>query len=334
MRINWSLASSAWGAALLFAMAMPLLVSGYYGLGVASQALIFILLVQGFNFTQGLTGRISLGHIGFWAIGAYATGLVTTKLGGGSLLAMVVGVVASCVAALVLARLTNGLDSHYLALATLGFGEIVQILANNWVVVSGGSNGVTNIPPLGIGPLVLHTPTHLYYFLVAAVVVGCWFTHRFIASKPGREALSLRQSPVAAESLGIRTSRVKTVTLMISATFASVAGSLYAHTYGYISPDAFSFAAMLTVLAMLVLGGPGSVAGPVIGALLLTYVPEWSRVGSQYWQLIYGLLLFVMVLWAPRGIVGLPRQIRSWSARVRPSVQPERPSREEERMLR
>lgn len=287
------------------ALALPFVITSPYEMGVLLQALIFCVLVLGFNFTLGFTRRISLGHIGFWAIGAYATGLLTTKAEMSGVLAMLVGVAVAGVLALCLALLTNGLHAHYLALATLGFGQIVQIVATNWVEFTEGSNGVLGIPPFSVGGYEFTGLRQQYFLAAGFAAVGVLFTHRFVTSKSGRDAFALRQSEIAAASLGIQTDRVKTVTLVISAVFGSVAGSLYAHTYGYISPDAFTFAAMLLVLAMLVVGGPGTLSGPIIGAVLLTYLPEWLRVGDEYRLLGYGILLFVMVLWAPRGIAGL-----------------------------
>lgn len=290
---------------LAAALGLPFLITSPYEMGVLLQALIFCILVLGFNFTLGFTRRISLGHIGFWAIGAYATGLLTTQTELSGVVAMLVGVGVAALLALFLALLTNGLHAHYLALATLGFGQIVQIVATNWVDFTQGSNGVSAIPPFSVAGYEFTGLRQQYFLAAGFVAFGLWFTHRFVTSKSGRDAFALRQSEIAAASLGIQTDRVKTVTLVISAVFAAVAGSLYAHTYGYISPDAFTFAAMLLVLAMIVVGGPGTLSGPIIGAVLLTYLPEWLRVGDEYRLLGYGVLLFVMVLWAPRGIAGL-----------------------------
>ena len=290
---------------------IPMLITSRYDMGVMLLALINVLLVLGFNFTIGFTRRLSLGHIGFFAIGAYATGLLTTQYNLSPLFAMLLGVCVACFAALILSALTNGLQAHYLTLATLGFGQVVQIVATNWIGLTGGSNGVAAVPPFSILGFAFDDPRSQYFLMIGFLALGSLFTYRFMASKTGRDAFALRQSEIAAQSLGIRTDHVKTVTLAISAAFGSVAGSLYAHIYGYVAPDAFSFALMLTVLAMLVVGGSGSIAGPVVGAMILTYVPEVARIGDQYWQLVYGTLLFAMVLWAPKGVVGLFKSLEA-----------------------
>jgi branched-chain amino acid transport system permease protein len=309
------------------ALLVPVAVSSSYLFGVLHLALMYALLTQGLNFTQGFSGRTSLGHIGFWAIGAYATGLLAGQLGWPSLVALLVGVLAASIVALALAVLTNSLRAFYLALATLGFAQILQIVAKNWTEVTNGSNGVTGVPYLGLFGFEFDSPTSQYYLLLTAVVLGAWFTRRFVATKLGRDAFALRQSEVAAESLGIRTSRVKTLTLVLSAIYAAVAGSLYAHTFGYISPDVFSFAAMLLVLAMLVVGGQETIWGPVVGAVVVTLLPELLRVSDRYWLLLYGIGLYVVMVRMPGGIVGLARSLSDRAAgRRRPDDVEEAPA--------
>ncbi|MBO9521302.1 MAG: branched-chain amino acid ABC transporter permease [Nocardioidaceae bacterium] len=315
--MNSLLKGSGLVAVLAVAIVAPLVVTSRYDLGVLQLALINALLVLGFNYTVGFTRRLSLGHVGFFAIGAYASALLTTKHDVSPLLAMLAGVLVASVAALVVSVLTNGLHAHYLTLATLGFGVIVQVVATNWIDVTGGSNGVVGIPvPTAFG-IELAEPEQQYYLALVVLAIGAALMARFRATKLGRQASALRQSERAAESLGIRTDRLKTLTLVLSAAYGAVAGSLYAHTYGYVAPDVFSFALMLTVLAMLVVGGPGTIAGPILGAVILTYLPEMARVGDKYWQLIYGVLLFVMVLWAPKGLAGLASSALSLVRRPR-----------------
>lgn len=295
---------------VIVAAVVPLFVRSPYLMGVLHLALVYVILVQGFNFTQGFLGRTSLGHVGFWAIGAYATALLTTNFAIPPVAAMLVGVGAAGLAAAGLAVLTNRMQAFYLALATLGFGQIVQIVANNWTEVTRGSNGVTGIPYFSVLGFEFSSRVSQYYLLLAVVVMGVWVTHRFIASRLGREAFATRQSEVAAESLGVRTNRLKTMTLIVSAVYAAVAGSLYAHTFLYISPDVFSFAAMLLILAMLVVGGQQTVWGPVVGAVLVTSLPELFRMSDRYYLLIFGLVLYGVMVKMPGGIVGLFARLR------------------------
>lgn len=301
-------------AAAAGAVLVPVLVTSSYLLGVLHLALMYALLTQGFNFTQGLSGRPSLGHVGFWAIGAYATGLLTGQMGWPPLAALLVGVVMAAIVAVALAVLTNGLQAFYLALATLGFAQILQIVAKNWTEVTSGSNGIPGIPYLRLLGYEFNSPVSQYYLLLAATVLGAWLTRRFITTKIGRDAFAMRQSAVAAESLGIKTARVKTITLVLSSIYAAVAGSLYAHTFGYISPDVFSFAAMLLVLAMLVVGGQETVWGPAVGAVVVTLLPEVLRFSDRYWLLLYGIGLYAVMVRMPEGIAG---RVQSLAVRER-----------------
>lgn len=300
-RYQWS----ALVVLLVAACLLPFTIQSNYTYGVLNLALIYALLTSGFNFTLGFSGRISLGHIGFWALGAYVSAIAMTSLGLDTVLGMLLGIVVSGAVAWVLAKLSNKLSAHYLALATLGFGESMRIVATNWVGLTGGGNGIAGIPPLGIGPLKADTHMSQYFVLLVAVVLGGVFTYRFKGSRLGRETMALRQSEVAAESLGIRVDRLKTLTLVISAVYGSVAGSLYAGVNSYISPDVFAFSVMLTVLAALVIGGQATVLGPIIGGVLLTFLPEWLRIGQGYWQLLYGVALYFIVLKLPGGVIGL-----------------------------
>ena len=290
---------------VVVALVLPLFISSNYVMGVLHLALVYALLTLGFNFTQGMSGRTSLGHVGFWAVGAYATGILTAIHGWPAFASLLVGIVAALILAWLLARLTNGLQAFYLALATLGFGQIVQIIAINWTPVTRGSGGITRIPPIGLGFFDFNTPVRQYYMLLVLVALGGLVTRRFLACKLGRDAFAMRQSEVAAESLGIRTDGMKTLTLAVSAVFAAFAGSMYAHVYGFISPDIFSFPTMLLILAMLVVGGQGTVWGPVAGAVLVALLPELLRVSDRWWLLLYGIGLFVVMLKMPGGIAGL-----------------------------
>lgn len=302
-------------AATVGVLLVPVLVTSSYLFGVLHLALMYAVLTQGFNFTLGFSGRPSLGHVGFWAIGSYATALLAGQRGWPPLPALLVGVAVAVAVAVALAVLTNGLQAFYLALATLGFAQILQIVAKNWIELTSGSNGIPGIPYLRLLGYEFDSPLSQYYLLVAVTALGAWCTRRFTVTKVGRDAFALRQSEVAAESLGIRTTRVKTLTLVLSAVYAAVAGSLYAHTFGYISPDVFSFAAMLLILAMLVVGGQETVWGPVVGAVVVTLLPELLRVSDRYWLLLYGIGLYLVMVKMPGGIVGLVQSLAAQGTR-------------------
>lgn len=299
--VSWALIAAPLGIGLV----APAFVTGHYNRSLLNLSLIHVLLVLGFNFTFGYTGQLSLGHIGFFGIGAYASGLLTADARVAPAIALLAGVSISALSALILAGLTTRLHSHYLALATLGFGQIVQAILLNWQDVTHGARGVLQIPPLAIGVLMAKDDSQVYYVILAVTVVGALFAWRFQSSSLGRAAMLMKQSEVAAESVGIATLKLKIGALVISAIYGSVAGSLYAHSYAFISPDVFSFSLMITVLAMLVLGGQGTITGAILGAVTLTFLPEWLRDFGRYWLLAYGIGILLMVVYMPSGAVGI-----------------------------
>jgi branched-chain amino acid transport system permease protein len=187
----------------------------------------------------------------------------------------------------------------------LGFGEIVRLILVNWRELTHGTNGVIGIPRFSIAGFEADTNLQLYYVLLSCVLLGAIVAWRYKVTRPGREALSMKQGEIAAESVGVRTTRVKVITVVISAVYAAIAGSLYAHTFGFLSPDVFSFPEMITVVAMLIVGGQATVSGPIMGATILTFLPEWFRQLDEYWQLFYGVGVLVMVVRMPNGIAGL-----------------------------
>lgn len=294
--------SGAVAVGVIIALGMPLFVDTPYERGLFNQALVYALLVLGFNFTLGYTGQLSFGHVGFWAIGAYSSALLTTEGGWPPLAAAAVGVVLACIAAAVLAVATSRLRTHYLALATLGFGEIVRLVILNWQEVTNGTNGVVGTPPLA---RFIQTDLEVYYALLAFTVVGAVVAWRFQTNRYGRAFLAVKQGQLAAESTGVATTWIKALALVISAAYAAVAGSLYAHVNSYVGPEDFVFSVMVTILAMLVIGGQGTVSGPIIGAIVLTLLPELLRDVGEWYQLAYGVVLLVMVVWMPYGLAGL-----------------------------
>jgi branched-chain amino acid transport system permease protein len=291
--------------ALVVAFLMPSMISDFYYLDLLGQACIYAILVLGLNMTFGYTGQISLGHVGFWGIGAYTSALLTVDHGWSLVPAMLVGMAISIVAAAPLGILTRNLGGHYLTLATLAFAAIVQLFLLNWVELTEGPNGLGGIPPLGLGGFTVEAPEAEYYFLLCCLVIVTAFCWRWQNGRYGRRSLALKGHDLAARSLGIDTAQVKVVSLMISAGIASFAGSLYAHYVGYISPDIFGFAEMFKMVAMIIIGGLATIGGPIVGASLLVFAPEWFRAFEQYWQLIYAVLLLVLVLRMPWGVWGL-----------------------------
>jgi branched-chain amino acid transport system permease protein len=310
--------------ALVLAASLPGLITSSYYLDLLSQCCIYAILALGLNVIFGYAGQLSLGHAGFWGIGAYSSALLTVDQGWSVLPAMAVGMAISATAALVLGTVTRNLGSHYLALATLAFTGMVQLILNNTISLTQGPNGISGIPPLGLGGLQATTQTQQYYVLLGALVVVAAFCYRWQTSRYGRQAVALKRSPTAARSLGVNTATVKVVNLVISAIIASLAGTLYAHYVGFVSPDVFGFSELFKMVTMVIIGGMATTGGPIVGAALLVFAPEWFRVFSDYWQLVYAILLLVLILRMPYGIWGLVLRLAARTRNVSGRTEPDR----------
>jgi len=277
---------------------------------------VFILLALGLNLINGICGQFSLGHAGFWAIGAYVSGAYGIFWAPSSLpdfvnllIANGLSIVAATVAGLLIGLPCLRLRGDYLAIATLGFGEIIRIIINNLEVV-GGPRGLTNIP---------HWSNLFWIYLW--VVIALVFLTNLLRGTHGRAIISIREDEIAAEAMGINTTRYKTLAFDIGAGLAGLAGSLFAHAQQFIHPSSFSFMWSVIILLMIILGGMGSLTGSVIGAVVLTVLPEFLRLlgetVSEWRMVIYSVLLIVLMLVRPQGIFGKHEfDINKWLCRL------------------
>jgi branched-chain amino acid transport system permease protein len=294
-----------WAALGVVVLLYPWLAPTDYLLRVGNLVLIYAILTLGLNFTVGWTGQVSLGHAGFWGIGAYTTALLTAKLAAWpAAAAMIVAGGLAGLAGVLLGLPTLKLKGHYLALATIGFGETIQLVFNNWRPVTGGADGIVGIPALSIGGFAFSTETRAYYLLLVAVVAFAAAARRLRDSTFGRAFMAVRDNELAADVAGVPTTTTKTLAFALSAVYAGMAGSLYAHLLRYISPDVFGFEQSLLMLSMLVIGGLGSIAGALVGAVVGVAVPEVLRVFGVYYMAVYALLVIAVIVFMPAGIVG------------------------------
>ena len=314
-----------WLGALLglAVLAYPWLAPSDYLLRVGNVVLVYAVLALGLNFTVGWTGQVSLGHAGFWGIGAYTTAILTAKLAAWSPWgAMALGATLAGLTGVLLGLPTLRLKGHYLALATIGFGEVVQLVFNNWRPVTGGADGVSGIPVLAIGPFAFDTERRMFYLLLVAVALLTVGAARIRDSGFGRAFMAVRDNELAADVAGVPTTSVKTLAFALGAAYAGLAGALYAHLLRYVSPDVFGFEQSLLILSMLVIGGLGSLAGALVGALVGVALPELLRIFGVYYMAVYALLVILVIVFMPTGLVGVARrggpQERppSWLARV------------------
>jgi branched-chain amino acid transport system permease protein len=333
-----------WGAVALLLLALPFITEAVLGrswVRIIAVALLFVMLALGLNIVVGFAGLLDLGYIAFFAVGAYSYALLASPqfaVHWPFMVLLPLGAAIAAVFGILLGAPTLRLRGDYLAIVTLGFGEIIRVFLNNLnrpVNITNGPQGITLIDPLQIGGFSLaqsHTfagltfsPVHNYYFVfLVCAVLSIALSLRLQNSRIGRAWVAIRDDELAASAMGINTSNVKLLAFAMGATFGGVAGGLFASFQGFISPESFQLIDSIMVLCMVVLGGMGNVAGVALGAVLLTALPEALRyIGplQQRWfggvivdpadlrMLLFGLALVLMMLLRPEGL---------WPARRRP----------------
>jgi branched-chain amino acid transport system permease protein len=275
---------------------------GPYGLTLLFLLLVNVTLASSLNLLTGYAGQVSIGHVAFFAIGAYTAALLSTGWGVGLWVTLPLAAAASFAAGLLIGAPSLRVEHDFLAIVTLGLGLVVQGLALNLGFTGGpyGIGGVRRVEWLG-GPAGPGGYAALAAGLAGLSVAMVW---RIRGSRIGTALMALRDDPLAAEVTGIDTARYKVLAFALAGLFAGAAGGLYAHYATFVSPESFDLAASVSVLAMVVIGGLGTLAGPVLGAAVLTLLPEVMRFTAEYRMLLYGLTLVVIMRYLPRGILG------------------------------
>ena len=310
-------------AALLLALAMaataPAWVWNPYHLHTLIMAGIFAVLALSLNLLLGYTGQLSLGHAAFFGIGAYATGLLTVKLEWSPWIGLLAAVVLPGVAGYVIGRLALKLRGAYFVLLTISFAGCVSLVSVNWMDLTNGPLGVPGVPPLeialpGLPAVSLRTKPAFYYVVLAAVALSYLVCLGLIRSRVGRALIALRENETLAASVGIDGTHYLVLAAVVSAAMAGFGGGLYAHYTRFVSPEVFLFTYTVTMVIMVVAGGKGTLAGPIVGAVLFTVLPEALRAATSWqWQmLLYGVLLVGVLFFMPDGIV--PAARRRWTA--------------------
>jgi branched-chain amino acid transport system permease protein len=299
------------GGLLAVLAAMPMVVHSSYLLHVMILIFLNVVLASGM-WLLGITRLISFGQAGFMFIGAMTSALLTKDLGISFWIALPVSGLLSALMAAPVGRLSLRVRGVYFFLVTLAFGEVVRGIFAYFRNPFGGWYGIRDIPPPQ--PAWLFTPLDkvpFYYLGMILAVLTCWVIWRISRSWFGEVLWSIRESEVLAASVGIDVASYKLVAFVVSAFASGLAGSVYANYVGYISPLIFDFQYSVTVLVFVVVGGFGSLAGPVIGAVVLTIVPEVFRASGKYQMLIFGVILVVSIQLMPDGIVGAWRRVRA-----------------------
>jgi branched-chain amino acid transport system permease protein len=292
----------------------PFVMTDRYVLRILTLVGINLIMVSGLSLLFGYAGQISLGQAAFYGLGAYTSGYLA-KAGVPWLLAVVGGVAVAALGGFLIALPSLRLKGHYLAMATLGFGEIMLFFFTETESITGGSDGLRQIPPAAIGPLEFATPVSKYLLVWAVVGVVLLLVANVVRRRPGRALRAIHGSETGAQACGIDTVRVKLQVFVLSAALGGLAGALYAHYVGFVSPSTFSLHYSIILVAMVALGGMGSLGGAVAGTVLLTLLPfadaiipglprnavEWLQ---DWTNDIYGLVLILVMLFMPRGLAG------------------------------
>lgn len=307
---------------LLLALLLPFFV-GKYGLSIAILALIYILLALGLNIVVGLAGLLDLGFVAFYAVGAYGYALGHHYLGLSFWLALPLGAILAACFGVVLGFPVLRMHGDYLAIVTLGFGEIIRLVLNNWVAFTGGPNGVSVAFPtflglefgrrakqggiplhefLGVGYASSYRYIFLYVLLLAVVCGMVYFVTRLRQMPIGRTWEALRNDEIACRSLGINHVSVKLSAFSLGAMVGGIGGVFFAASQGFVNPTSFTFFESAHILAIVILGGMGSTTGIISAALILTLLPEMLRIFSDYRVLIVGIAMVLMMIWRPRGL--------------------------------
>src|SRR3990172_9517668 len=286
---------------------VPFFLNNYF-IDVLTLTGIYVVLALGLNIVVGLAGLLDLGYIAFYAIGAYTYALLFIHFGVSYWVGMPLGGLAAAGFGMILGLVTLRLRGDYLAIVTLGFIQIVHLVLNNWDSLTHGPNGILNIGRPAIGNFQFQEPIHFYYLILSIAVLTAVVISRLNNSRIGSAWIAMREDEIAAAAMGIDTTRMKCLAFSLGAFWAGIAGVFFAGKFAFVSPESFTFFESVFVLAMVVLGGMGSIQGAIVGATILIVLPEVLRGFASYRMLIFGAALVAMMVFRPQGLIGSPRR--------------------------
>lgn len=296
---------------------------------LATLVLIYVMLGLGLNIVVGLAGLLDLGYVGFYAVGAYTYAMLAQYFGIGFWTGLVAAGIMAAFFGFILGFPVLRLRGDYLAIVTLGFGEIIRILLNNLTDLTGGPRGIGSIPKptffnlefsrrasegsqtfhefFGIAFNSNHRVMFLYLLALVLVLITVFVINRLIRMPIGRAWEAMREDEIACRALGMNPTNIKLSAFTIGATFAGFAGSFFAARQGFISPESFTFIESAIILAIVVLGGMGSQVGVILAAIVMTVLPEMAREFNEYRMLLFGLMMVLMMIWRPQGLLPMKR---------------------------
>lgn len=282
----------------------PFLAQGSpYILRTSIMALIYVVLALSLNMVIGLAGQLSMGHAAFFGIGAYVVALLTVNHGVSFWIALVISAVVAALFGFILGIPTLRLKGDYLAITTIGFAEIVRLVLVNWTKVTRGPAGIPGIPSPSLFGLSLRSNLAYFYIILALVAIVIFISYRLINSRLGLGLIAVKDDEIAAEAMGVNSTNLKILAFVLAGAIAGMAGGFFASFIRYVNPDNFTYMESVLILCMVVLGGVGSIPGVILGAVVLTILPEALRDIATYRYAVYGLLLIVMMIIRPEGMI-------------------------------
>ncbi|KAB3530035.1 branched-chain amino acid ABC transporter permease [Alkaliphilus serpentinus] len=293
------------GIALMVAIWPIVFINQPYVLRTSIIVLLYIVLALSLNIVLGFAGQLSIGHSAFYAIGAYVTALLTVNFQISFWIALPTSALIAALFGLLLGIPTLRLKGDYLAITTIGFGEILRLVLINWTNLTRGPAGIPGIPFPKIFGFMINTNLRYYYLILVLVMFTIFVSYRLLNSRLGRGLIAVRDDEIAAEAMGIKSTYLKILAFVLGAAFAGIAGSFFATYIHYVNPDNFNYMESVLILCMVVLGGVGSIPGVILGATVLTIIPEALRDIATYRYAIYGILLILMMIIRPQGMLSM-----------------------------
>ncbi len=292
-------------ATIVMVAAFPFVFS-LYQTNVMITALIYVVVGLGLNIVVGLAGLLDLGYVAFYAVGAYSYALLNVHYGVTFWMALPIGAALAFLFGILLGFPVLRLRGDYLAIVTLGFGEIIRLVLENWNEFSFGPSGIANIPKPGLFGLDLslqQSTTFIYFLMIGLALMTIFVVRRLQDSRIGRAWIALREDEVACQAMGIDKTRTKLSAFALGATWAGMGGVVFAAKTTFINPTSFTIWESIIILCVVVLGGMGSILGVIVGALILILLPEYLRAFSEFRMLIFGVILVMMMVFRPGGII-------------------------------
>jgi branched-chain amino acid transport system permease protein len=287
------------------------LVVSEYRVNVMINAMIYVVLGLGLNIVVGLAGLLDLGFVAFYAVGAYTYALLNYHFGVGFWLALPLGAIIGAVFGILLGIPVLRLRGDYLAIVTLGFGEIIRLILENWGEFSFGPSGIANIPRPTVFGIVMSRSQgilFMYYLMIGLAIFTIFVVNRLQDSRLGRSWLALREDEIACQAMGIDKMKTKLAAFALGATWAGMMGVIFAAKTSFINPMSFTFLESAFILSIVVLGGMGSILGVILGAFVFILLPEELRAFSQYRMLIFGASMVLMMVFRPQGLISNVRR--------------------------